>query len=116
MMATRTGLSLALLCAPLGAQAVTYAKYIAPIVYSRCAPCHRPGEAAPFSLLSYDDARKHARQIVDLTSKRYMPPWMPEEGYGDFAGSWRLSVEQHALFAQWAQPGMAGGSPADLPP
>ncbi len=116
MTATRTGLSLALLCAPLGAQAVTYAKYIAPIVYSRCAPCHRPGEAAPFSLLSYEDVRKHARQIVDLTSKRYMPPWMPEEGYGDFAGSWRLSDEQIALLAQWVQQGMAEGSPADLPP
>jgi hypothetical protein len=85
-------LALAVCCAPLIGQTVTYNKNLAPIVYSHCSPCHRPGEAAPFSLLSYSDVRKHSGQIVDLTSKRYMPPWMPDYGYGDFSGSWRRVI------------------------
>lgn len=109
-------LALALLSLPAGAQPVTFSKHIAPIMFTRCSPCHRPGEAAPFSLLSYSDARKHGNQIVDLTSKRYMPPWMPDPGYGDFAGSWRLTDEQIALFAKWVQQGMPEGDPADQPP
>jgi len=107
--------ALAICCATLCAQPVTYNKNLAPIVYSRCAPCHRPGEAAPFPLLSYSDVRKHSGQIVDLTSKRYMPPWMPEQGYGDFSGSWRLTDAQIALFAQWVKQGMIEGNSADLP-
>ena len=53
---------------------VTYNRDIAPIIFHSCSTCHRPGEAAPFSLLSYSDAKKHARQIVDVTQSRAMPP------------------------------------------
>src|ERR1700752_2129888 len=68
---------------------VTFAHDVAPIVFSHCAACHRPGESAPFGLLSYDDVRRRARQIVDVTQKRFMPPWLPNEG--DFIGDRRLS-------------------------
>ena len=61
-------------------QPPTFHKNIAPILFSQCAPCHRPGEPGPFSLLTYDDARKHARQIADVTRRRYMPPWLPDAG------------------------------------
>ena len=106
---------LAMLLPSLRGQTVTFSKHIAPILYARCATCHRPGEAAPFSLLSYADARKHGSQIADVTSKRFMPPWPPEEGYGDFAGSPRLTNEQISLFARWVREGMQEGDPADLP-
>jgi Flp pilus assembly protein TadD/mono/diheme cytochrome c family protein len=95
---------------------VTFSKHIAPIVFTHCAQCHRPGEAGPFPLLTYNDVRKHATQIVQVTHTRYMPPWMPEPGYGDFAGSLRLSDAQLALIARWVHEGMAEGNPADLPP
>jgi tetratricopeptide (TPR) repeat protein len=100
----------------LAAQPVTFSKQIAPIVFERCAPCHRPGEAAPFSLLTYSDVRKRGAQIVQVTKLRYMPPWMPEPGYGDFAGSLRLSDQQIDLFARWVSQGMSEGVAADLPP
>src|ERR1700760_3358381 len=65
--------------------AVTFAHDIAPIIYNNCSSCHRPGESAPFSLLSYEDVRKHARQIALVTKTRFMPPWLPQAGYGEFA-------------------------------
>lgn len=110
-------LSLFLLsCLSLSAESVTFSKDIAPILFQYCAPCHRPGEAAPFSLLSYEDARKHAEQIAIVTGKRFMPPWPPEPGYGDFAGVKRLSDRQIDLLAQWAKTGQAEGDRAALPP
>ena len=109
-------LALAFTSIPLAAQSITFSKHIAPLIFSHCAPCHRPGEAAPFSLLTYSDVRKHATQIVELTGRRYMPPWMPEPGYGDFAGSPRLSNQQIAMLARWVALGRPEGDPADLPP
>jgi len=109
--------ALALLAACLAARAetVTFARQIAPLVYEHCASCHRPGEAAPFSLLTYEDARRHATQIARVTEQRYMPPWPPEPGYGDFTGPGRLSVGQIAMFAEWLKDGTPLGDPAQLP-
>ena len=104
------------LCVPLSAASVTFSKDVAPILFRYCAPCHRPGEIAPFSLLSYQDAQKRAAQIAIVTGKRYMPPWPPEPGYGDFAGSQRLTGAQIDVLARWAKSGTAEGNPADLPP
>lgn len=99
-----------------GAPAVTFNKEVAPVVFRYCAPCHRPGEAAPFSLLTYADVKKHAGQIVAVTERRYMPPWPPEPGKGDFAGSRRLSDAQLALFRNWAAAGAPEGRASDLAP
>src|SRR5579863_8179653 len=85
------------------AEPVTFTKHIAPILFAHCASCHRPGEAGPFPLLTYRDARKHAAQIVQVTRTRFMPPWLPEPGYGDFAGSSRLNDDQLALIARWVR-------------
>ena len=65
----------------------TFARDVAPIVYAKCAPCHRPGEAAPFSLLTYEDVQKRGAQIASATRSGYMPPWLPEAGYGEFRGT-----------------------------
>jgi tetratricopeptide (TPR) repeat protein/mono/diheme cytochrome c family protein len=95
---------------------VTFTKDIAPIIFRNCASCHRPGQSAPFSLLSYEDVRKKAESIVDVTGRRYMPPWLPEHGYGEFVGERRLSVEEIGLIKQWFAEGAVEGKPADLPP
>ncbi|MDQ6665050.1 MAG: tetratricopeptide repeat protein, partial [Acidobacteriota bacterium] len=95
---------------------ITFHHDIAPILYRYCSPCHRPGESAPFSLLSYEDARRHASQIGVVTHSRYMPPWPPEPGFGDFAGSRRLSKTQLDLIAAWIGTGMPAGDPATGPP
>jgi Flp pilus assembly protein TadD/mono/diheme cytochrome c family protein len=98
------------------ATAVTFSRDIAPIIFQQCASCHRPGEAAPFSLLTYEDASQHARQVALVTKNRYMPPWKAEPGYGEFAGARRLSDQQIALIQQWVDQGAVAGDPRDLPP
>jgi Flp pilus assembly protein TadD len=95
---------------------LTYYKHIAPIVYKSCAPCHRAGESGPFPLLTCNDVRKHGQQIVSVTKRRYMPPWLPEAGHGDFQGQRRLTDEQIATFEAWVRQGSPAGSPADAPP
>ncbi len=95
---------------------VTFTRDIAPIVYQHCAPCHRPGESAPFALLTYADVRKRDRQIVDVTERRFMPPWLPERGVRAFVDERGLSDEEIGLFRRWREAGAAEGDPADLPP
>ncbi len=94
----------------------TFHKDIAPILFAECAPCHRPGETGPFSLLTYPDARKRASLIATVTRSRYMPPWLPEAGYGDFANERRLTDAQIETIQRWVQTGTPEGSPADAPP
>src|ERR1051325_10906168 len=83
------------------ARTITYYGQIAPIVAQDCVPCHRPGESGPFSLLNYDDVRRHAAQIVKVTKSRFMPPWLPEPGYGHFQEERRLTDAQIKLFDDW---------------
>src|SRR5574341_114277 len=64
-----------------GADTVTFAEHIAPIIYSNCTQCHRLGEIAPFPLASYEDVRARGRRIADVTGSRTMPPWKAEPGY-----------------------------------
>src|SRR5213594_1161471 len=94
----------------------TFNKDIAPILYQHCATCHRPGEVAPFSLLTYEDAAKRAKLIASATERRFMPPWKPEPGYGKFANERRLTDDQIALIRAWAQNGAPEGAPGDKPP
>ena len=94
----------------------TFNKHIAPIVFEHCASCHRAGEVAPFSLLSYGDVKKRAKQIARVTSERFMPPWKSVEGHGRFIGERRLTQEQIALISRWAAGEVAEGDAADLPP
>ena len=99
-----------------GAESVTFNKDIAPIVFQNCATCHRPGQSGPFNLLTYADVQKRAKQIAELTQKRYMPPWLPEPGHGDFVNSRRLSDAQIGLIQRWVAQGTEEGNAADLAP
>ncbi|MBV8514855.1 MAG: cytochrome c, partial [Acidobacteria bacterium] len=98
------------------ATAPTYTRDIAPILFRSCAPCHRPGEAAPFSLLTYADAKSHARLIAEVTKRRIMPPWLPAADDPKFADDLRLSDADVARLRDWAENGAVEGNPADLPP
>lgn len=98
-----------------GGDDVTFNRDIAPIVFSNCASCHRPGEVGPFSLLTYQDVRKRARQIVLVTASRYMPPWLPEPGEVALAGRRGLSDDEIARIRRWVEGGLVEGDPAELP-
>ncbi len=108
------GLALAAVSAR-AAEPPTFARDIAPIVYQKCAPCHHPGDAAPFSLLSYPDVKKRAAQIAAITRNGYMPPWLPEHGYGDFANDRSLTPAQIETIAAWVRAGAPEGSASNVP-
>src|SRR6266498_3654838 len=95
---------------------LTFNRDVAPIIFQNCAPCHRPGQSAPFDLLSYAEVKKRTKLIREVTERRYMPPWLPEQGYGDFADERRLSVDELGMINQWIGEGAAEGAAADLPP
>ena len=97
------------------ASIVTFNLDIAPIVYRSCTSCHRPGEAGPFPLLTYNNVKAHARQIVTVTQKRVMPPWLPDPQALAFADDLRLADHDIELFHQWVDQGEAEGNAADLP-
>jgi hypothetical protein len=112
-----TILGLALSLAPVcPGQSVTFAHDIAQLVYDHCASCHRPGESGPFSLLTYEDVKKHAAQIATVTQSRFMPPWLPQAGYGDFTDENRLTPEQIRKFADWVAQGTPEGLESEIPP
>lgn len=106
------------LASPLSAQPAvpTFSRDVAPIVFAHCANCHFPEGPGPFSLTSYPSARQHAQQMAAATARRYMPPWKPAPGSGDFVGAHRLTTEQIATIRRWAEGGAPEGDPASLPP
>ncbi len=110
-----------LLLAPLGlaqepTATTTFHEHVAPIVFDHCVRCHREGEVAPFALRTYDDCRKRARMMVQVTRRGYMPPWHPVEGHGEFVGADRLSDDELATLAAWLEGGRLEGDPAKAPP
>src|ERR1051325_4003901 len=98
----------------------TFAADVAPIVYNNCSTCHRPGQAAPFSLLSYEDVKHRATLIVKATERRYMPPWhaTPAPGFAEFLDSRRLADKDIATIKAWVDGGRPAGdlSKAPTPP
>lgn len=95
----------------------TYSRDIAPILQQRCQPCHRPGQVGPFSLETYQQARKRAADVAGVAEARTMPPWMPRHGVGPrLRGDPSLTEEQIRLLGAWAEAGAPEGDPRDLPP
>jgi Flp pilus assembly protein TadD/mono/diheme cytochrome c family protein len=94
---------------------VTFNQQIGPILYNHCSSCHHPGGPGPFSLLSYADARRRGTAIQTVTQSHYMPPWLPEPGFGNFADNRRLSAEDLVLIKSWVEAGMPEGEAAEAP-
>ena len=97
------------------ADAVTFARDVAPIFNTNCVACHRAGEAAPMALTSYDSARPWARAIRAAVTARTMPPWYADPEYGHFANDARLSDREVATISAWVDGGAPSGDPKDLP-
>jgi hypothetical protein len=97
------------------AEAPTYSEHVAPIVQQRCQTCHRPGEHAPFALLTYRDLYERRDDIRDAVRTRLMPPWKPVPGIGDFRHSRRLTTEEYDTILRWLDAGAPEGDRAKLP-
>ncbi len=97
------------------AAAPTFARDVAPILYKECAGCHHAEGPGPFPLTSYEDARRHAHQIADVTRTRYMPPWLPDTKLNHFVDQLELSDTQIATLGEWAKAGAPAGDLAQAP-
>ncbi|MEO7134415.1 MAG: cytochrome c [Vicinamibacterales bacterium] len=93
----------------------TFTKDIAPIFYANCTSCHRPGEIAPMSLMTYKDARPWAKSIATKVADGTMPPWHADPKHGSFVGARSLSDAQKSAIANWVSAGAPEGNAADLP-
>jgi hypothetical protein len=95
---------------------VTFNKDVAPILNKNCVSCHRPGEIAPMSLMSYADARPWARAIKRAAVQRTMPPWGADPQFGEFLNDPHLSAQDVSTLVAWADSGAIQGEAKDLPP
>lgn len=96
--------------------AVTFTRDIAPILYNNCVECHRPGEAAPMSLMSYKEVRPWARSIREKVVEGAMPPWFADPQFGHFVNDRRLGPAEISKITAWVEQGAKEGDPKDLPP
>jgi mono/diheme cytochrome c family protein len=97
------------------ASAPTFTKDVAPILFNRCAECHRPGEAGPMPLLTYKEVRPWAKAIKNATLARTMPPWSADPAVGHFSNDRRLSDAELNAIVKWVDGGAPEGNPKDLP-
>jgi hypothetical protein len=94
----------------------TFTKDVAPVLYEHCVTCHRPGEVAPMSLLTYEQSRPYAKAIANAISKRTMPPWHADAPAGTFLDERVLTDRERETLVAWASAGAPRGDAKDLPP
>src|SRR5262245_14108367 len=100
----------------LRAQTPTFNNQVVRIFEQHCQTCHRPGNIAPFSLLTYQDALVRSTSIREQVVSRQMPPWKPVGSHGIFKGERALTDQEIQTIVQWASNGAPEGAPSDLPP
>src|SRR5262249_8971360 len=93
--------------------AVTFTKQVLPILQKNCQTCHRPGEIAPMSFLTYKDTRPWAKAMKEAVVSRQMPPWFADPAYGHFGNDRRLSDSAVKTLSAWADGGAVEGDPKD---
>ena len=94
---------------------VTFSKDVAPVLQKNCQSCHRPGEAAPFSLMTYREARPWAKAMKQAVVLKKMPPWFADPQYGHFRNDRSMSSEERETLVRWVDAGAPEGNPKDLP-
>jgi len=95
---------------------ITWAEHVAPVLRKHCIECHRPGTAAPFSLLTYRQAAARAETIAEVVRDGRMPPWLASPDHGSFINRRGLSVAERDLVLAWVRNGKPAGDEAKLPP
>src|SRR6202035_5613538 len=112
--------ALSLSCAAIAAAAsssepATFNKDVLPVLQKNCQGCHRPGEVAPMSFLTYQEARPWARAMKAAVVSKKMPPWFADPKHGDFLNNASLPEKDIATLAAWVDGGAPEGNPKDLP-
>jgi hypothetical protein len=101
--------------APDQPSAVTFTKDVLPILQQNCQSCHRPGQVAPMSLISYQETRPWAKAIKSAVTLRKMPPWFADSNYGHFTNDRSLKQSEVDTLAKWADTGAMEGDPHAAP-
>ena len=96
--------------------AVTFHKDVEPILQKNCQTCHRPGQVAPMSFMTYENARPYARAMKTAVASRKMPPWFADPHYGPYLNDRSLSQRDIDMIANWVDAGALEGSASDAPP
>ncbi len=94
----------------------TFTKDVAPVLYKNCVTCHRAGEIAPMSLITYEETKPWAKSIVEKVAKGQMPPWHSTQPRGTFLNDRRLTDAEKEALVKWASNGAPKGDAKDLPP
>jgi hypothetical protein len=110
-----TGVGLILAAIATAAPVPTFSKDIAPILQHNCQGCHRPGEAAPMSLLTYQQARPWAKAMKEAVLLKKMPPWPADPQVGHFSNDRSLPSKDRDTLIAWVDGGAPEGNPKDLP-
>lgn len=115
----RVGAALLLLIlsglADLNGQQLSFYQHVQPIILNKCAPCHRPGESAPFSLLTFEDVKKRTSFISEVVASGYMPPWRADNNYVHFANDRSLTGKEKETIIEWIKTGADAGKPSNKP-
>ncbi len=93
----------------------TFAEDLAPLIHEKCVVCHRPKGSAPFSLISYQEVKKHSSDIVEVTHSRYMPPWLPRQSDVLFKDDRLLSESEIQMIKDWVTHGSLAGDLTKAP-
>jgi len=96
-------------------KAVTFSKDVLPILQEHCQSCHRPGQIAPMSFLTYNDARPWAKAMKQAVVTKKMPPWFADPQFNHFANERSLKPVEIETISKWADAGAAEGNPKDAP-
>jgi len=94
---------------------VTFYKDVLPVLQKNCQTCHRPGEAAPMSFLTYKDTRPWARAMREAVLSRKMPPWFADAKVGHFTNDRSLKQDEIDTLVHWANNGAKEGKAKDAP-
>ncbi|HWE48506.1 MAG TPA: hypothetical protein VG273_01880 [Bryobacteraceae bacterium] len=97
------------------APSVTFYKEVLPVLQKDCQSCHRPGEAAPMSFLTYESTRPWAKAIKAAVLSKNMPPWFADPHVGKFANDRTLGKSEIETLVSWVEAGAPAGNPADAP-
>ncbi|MFN5641158.1 MAG: cytochrome c [Sphingobacteriales bacterium] len=91
-------------------QGLTFIKDVAPIIHTKCTPCHRPNESAPFSLITYEDVSKRASFIKEVISSGYMPPWRSDNHYVSYSNDRSLTEKEKSTIISWIDQNVPKGT------
>ena len=95
---------------------ITFSSHIASLIFKNCSPCHRPGEAGPFNLLTYKDVASRGKLVKFVIQSRFMPPWPADATYSHFIDEKVLSEDEIKLIVRWIEDGCVRGDTSKLPP